>query len=188
MATKLDVRIIKTKERLKNALLTLLHRKRLDQITISEICSLATINRNTFYSHYQSVKDLLDEIEAQFLESLLYEVNISSDTTKSVTEILELILSCAKENKEMCMLLLSENGDKSFLKNILMFCLPSAVQNWSDSLKLDSDDATTLYFFIVGGAVNVIEQWILADFDKPVEELAAKLNSIILFGQSAFEK
>ena len=85
MSVKQDVRILKTKERLRNALLSLLKDKPLDEITISEICNKASVNRNTFYSHYESVKDLQGEIEGLFMETLVSKIHVSSATLKSET-------------------------------------------------------------------------------------------------------
>lgn len=52
---KKDLRIIKTEDSLRKALLKLLKTKTLETITISELCRLAQINRGTFYLHYQDV-------------------------------------------------------------------------------------------------------------------------------------
>lgn len=56
-----DMRIVKTKEALHNALLELLNEKSLEVISISEICRKAKINRGTFYLHYTQVEDLFEE-------------------------------------------------------------------------------------------------------------------------------
>ena len=183
---KTDVRIVKTKDRLKNSLLALLKEKNFEDITISEICLKASVNRNTFYSHYQSVKDLLDEIEAQFLEMLLSKIRVDSESVKDVSEIMAKILICVRENKELCKLLFDDNGDKNFLRTIVMFALPSAVQNWSYELNIPEDKATKLYYFLIGGSVNVIEQWLKQDCQEPPIELAASLNELILYGQNAY--
>ena len=43
------------------ALLLLLESKEFDRITVKEICQKAGVNRTTFYLHYDSMNDLLDE-------------------------------------------------------------------------------------------------------------------------------
>ena len=47
-----DLRILKTQERLQNAMLELLQSKELKAITVKEICDKAGISRNAFYQHY----------------------------------------------------------------------------------------------------------------------------------------
>ncbi len=186
MGTKLDIRIIRTKERLKNALLELLKTEHIEDISISEICAKASVNRNTFYSHYQSVKDLQSEIEGQFMEMIISKIHVSSDTIDSVSDIMDQLLECVADNAELCSLLFSDNGDKSFLKTILFFALPSAVKNWSDELHISMDDATLLYYYIIGGSISVIELWIKNGFKESPHDLSIKLNSLILDGQNAF--
>lgn len=43
------------------ALLLLLEQKDYDAITVKEICQKAGVNRSTFYLHYESMNDLLEE-------------------------------------------------------------------------------------------------------------------------------
>ena len=184
--TRVDVRIVKTKERLKRALLDLLESRGLDEISISEVCDRAGVNRNTFYSHYQSVKALLEEVEAQFLEELINAINISTDSISSVQGLMGLILSKVKENSDMCTLLFSDHGDRNFLRSILLYFLPNAISNWKDGLELSDRDARLLFFFISGGAVSIIEEWIRGGFDWNEEELVSKLDSMIMRTQSTF--
>ena len=55
---------IKSQERKKNAVLSLLAEKSdLSEITVSETVKLAKINRGTFYNHYSNVYEVLDDIE-----------------------------------------------------------------------------------------------------------------------------
>ncbi|MBD8027960.1 TetR/AcrR family transcriptional regulator C-terminal domain-containing protein [Ureibacillus sp. Re31] len=68
--SQVDLRIIKTKEALHTALLTLLKNKPLESISISEICRCAKINRGTFYLHYSQVGDLFEEYFREMMEDL----------------------------------------------------------------------------------------------------------------------
>lgn len=56
-----DLRVVKTKEALQNMLLELLNEKALEDITISELCRRARVNRGTFYLHYSQIEDLFEE-------------------------------------------------------------------------------------------------------------------------------
>jgi len=57
----MDKRIIKTKYKIANAIDILFKKKSPYEITISELCQTAKINRNTFYSHYKDLADLYDD-------------------------------------------------------------------------------------------------------------------------------
>ncbi|HZG72150.1 MAG TPA: TetR/AcrR family transcriptional regulator C-terminal domain-containing protein [Chondromyces sp.] len=71
-----DLRIVKTKEALHHALLELLNEKALEDISISEICRKAKINRGTFYLHYNQIEDLFEE----------YFKEITADLARSYQE------------------------------------------------------------------------------------------------------
>ena len=59
----LDRRTRRTREALLNALLALMKEKPLTAITVTELASLADVNRATFYTHYQDVFDLYDHLQ-----------------------------------------------------------------------------------------------------------------------------
>ena len=56
-ATKMDL-----------ALISLLKKKPFEYITVSEICENAGVNRSTFYLHYETIIDLLDETTRYLLD------------------------------------------------------------------------------------------------------------------------
>lgn len=59
------------------AFLELIEKKDFDYITVKEICEKASVNRSTFYLHYETVSDLLAEsaqhIVNQFVECMPYD-------------------------------------------------------------------------------------------------------------------
>ena len=50
------------------ALISLLKKKPFEYITVSEICETASVNRSTFYLHYETIIDLLDETTRYLLD------------------------------------------------------------------------------------------------------------------------
>ena len=120
------------------------------------------------------------------MESLFSALSISQESISSVKDIMTVLLETIRRNEEICLLLFSDNGDKNFLRNILMFALPSAVENWVRELGIRKEDATLLYYYVMGGAVNVIEAWMKDSFSAPLDDVAEKLNALILGSQEAF--
>jgi len=54
-----DKRIVRSKMLLKQTFLSLLEKKKIKYITITEIVEKANYNRGTFYAHFESKEDLL---------------------------------------------------------------------------------------------------------------------------------
>ena len=71
MNTKNNSRSRETRERLKEALLRLLARRDILDVTVSRLCQEAGVNRSTFYSHYDSIGDLMEEMEQEIGANLI---------------------------------------------------------------------------------------------------------------------
>ncbi|MEA4921669.1 MAG: TetR/AcrR family transcriptional regulator [Clostridiaceae bacterium] len=67
MEHKLDLRVIKTRNNIKNTFILLLNEKDFDQITVQNILEKALINRSTFYKHYTDKFDLAKIITEEIL-------------------------------------------------------------------------------------------------------------------------
>lgn len=68
---KADSKYFNTAARMDEAFLELLQKKEFAYITVKEICAAAGVNRSTFYLHYETMGDLLEEsvhhVHAKFL-------------------------------------------------------------------------------------------------------------------------
>lgn len=79
---KENQRVMLTKRLLKESLLSLLKEKRIEKISISELCKEAGINRSTFYKHYDTQYDLLYELETDLAEDLHKYINKNKNKFK----------------------------------------------------------------------------------------------------------
>lgn len=66
-----DARMLRTRKALRQALLSLIGRKQLDDITIREIAGEAGIGYATFFRHHASKAELLDEVAADEIGRLM---------------------------------------------------------------------------------------------------------------------
>ena len=67
---KTDPRTRYTREIITTAFWQLLQQKPMEKITVKEVCTLAQINRGTFYRHFRDCYDLMEQLEEQALEQL----------------------------------------------------------------------------------------------------------------------
>ncbi|AJD90477.1 hypothetical protein JMA_11600 [Jeotgalibacillus malaysiensis] len=67
---KHDLRILKTKAVIHQALIDLLKTKQLNQIKVTELCKTAQINRGTFYFHYVEITDVFEELFKEIMDDL----------------------------------------------------------------------------------------------------------------------
>lgn len=60
-------------ERIKKVFMELIPKKDINQISVTDICKFAQINRTTFYNNYIDIYDLADKIREN-LENVVYEL------------------------------------------------------------------------------------------------------------------
>jgi AcrR family transcriptional regulator len=71
LSTASDARAVRTREALRRALLGLLKRKPLDQITIRDIAAAARVGYTTFFRHHPTKEALLDAVAATQINRLI---------------------------------------------------------------------------------------------------------------------
>lgn len=178
-----DLRILKTQERLQNALLELLEAKELKEITVKEICDKAGISRNAFYQHYGYKEDLYDQMVARATEGIRDSLMPIIQDASVVTE--DTIISYAKhiiegisEVRELIYVML-KGDDGIFLRQLTDLIFG---QNLTNALSFfdmkDSAELRLYYEFQSAGMAAFIIKWILDEGLS--EEKAAELFARIL--------
>ncbi|GFZ30069.1 hypothetical protein CSC2_05950 [Clostridium zeae] len=73
MVNQEDPRVLRTRQLIKEAFSTLLQKKGFDSITIKDIAEKASINRATFYAHYEDKYALLEDITEVAFNNMIPE-------------------------------------------------------------------------------------------------------------------
>lgn len=71
----MDLRIQKTLREIRSAFLSLAAEKPLERITVKELCDRAMINKATFYSHYDNLESLVEQVEDEFVRELTGDID-----------------------------------------------------------------------------------------------------------------
>lgn len=82
---KFEAKFKNTAAKMDTALLNLMERKDFNDITVSEICKEADVNRTTFYLHYGNVYELLCEIKDELVKNFLaqYDEQVAIEDLKN---------------------------------------------------------------------------------------------------------
>ena len=96
----MDVRIEKTKKKLRDALKKLSRVQPIDQISVSRLCQEASINRTTFYKYYAVPSDIEKELIDEALEEIAKTMHREEGTDIAVTIRLGLRLMIQEIGKE----------------------------------------------------------------------------------------
>ena len=83
---KLDPRVVRTQQMFRDALVSLIAEKGFDAITVQDIADRATLNRATFYLHYQDKHDLLVKSLHDAIDGLIADISTLNDNGQLVFE------------------------------------------------------------------------------------------------------
>lgn len=119
-----SARVRMTKKMLRNAFTALLLEKPIQNISVRELCQRAGVNRGTFYIHYRDIFHLMESIENEIVAALgdiLGHLDMRPGNDRAFIEVCLKIFEYLKQNSDMCIILLSENGDVNFVNRLLDF-------------------------------------------------------------------
>ena len=86
---KRDRRILRTRDKLGDALVALMHEKHFDEITVQDVLDRAEVGRSTFYAHYRDKQDLfLSDVE-DFFEGASTALNRQNANPKRLLPVRE---------------------------------------------------------------------------------------------------
>ena len=120
----IDRRVRKTKRQLRQALMDLMSEKPSKSISVRELAERADINRGTFYIHYKDVSDLLQRLEDEMAERLILVCKKYAYSTSEVDAFpyLTELYRFARDNADLCLVLLGPNGDRAYTERICVGC------------------------------------------------------------------
>ena len=173
MAQKENQRIALTKKLLQEGLLRLLAQKPLDSISVTELCRESGINRATFYNHYSSPQELLDDLERRMSLKLKEVIG----NPRNIDEILfhvEAVCAFFLEHKQTVLTLHKCHADDE-ISNAL-YNLNQNFQHYRLNARYTSTmDETRLHLvsvFFYTGCYNIILEWLKNDLPMSPKDLA----------------
>lgn len=184
----IDRRIRKTKRQLRAALTQLIAQKNVKEITVKELADTADINRGTFYIHYRDVYHLIEQTEQDILEEFRTLVRTGTEDPKKrdSRRFLTEIFAFFADNSEICIALISKNGDMRFLEQLKEAVKNRGFREWiltTSGIRQQNFDYC--YEFIASGCVGLFQSWAENGMQEPPEEMALLAEHMILNGIQA---
>ena len=169
-----------TKRLIREAMLTLLKTKSIQDITVRELCDAAGVNRTTFYNHYDGVYEVLGEIEENFLLQLTEEGSVTHGQL-DLPQHIERLCEKLQQNKNIALLLLTNNADPNFSAKLMK--LQACGPVWSKTVSSYSpSEYELLAQFISGGAFAMVCHWLESGCQQTPNQVAALMTKVIQNG------
>jgi AcrR family transcriptional regulator len=184
----LDKRVQRTKLDFYKALFDLLKQKSFTTISVKELIEAARYSRATFYAHYTSKENLLQEVIKMLFEEMriAYRGSYINNDLISIDELVDEptdLLHHFKQNARFYQTLLGKNVSINF-RSLLT---DEIIQLYLDDFEVENQmnqktvDNELFNRYSAYGLAGLIIDWIINDFPEEPKEFSLKLVALFRF-------
>lgn len=179
---KSESKYFNTAIKMDKAFLDLLAEKDFEYITVKEICKRADVNRSTFYLHYETIADLLNE-SVEYISNDFQKYFSKNDIISRINSLPleDLIfikpdyiipyLSYVKDNKKLFQTAVLHSGtlqfDKAYKRMFEYIFSPILMR-----FDIPENERQYTMAFYINGIIALIMEWLKNDCKESVEDIA----------------
>ncbi|WP_088041833.1 TetR/AcrR family transcriptional regulator [Bacillus sp. EAC] len=179
---KVDPRVIRTRQLIKDALIDLLQEMDINKITVNRIAERATINRVTFYLHYNDIHDMLEKLSqemAEDIDCIIMSTNTNQNSADDSDHLkLVTLLEYIAENAKFYKVVLGSNRTPIFTDRLLNILSKRITERTTNNSKLDTKDIQRDIAIWYGSSalIGTIVAWLRKDMPYTPQFLAKQLS------------
>ena len=155
-------RVQMTKALIRGALVELMAERPPERIGIAELCRAADVNRSTFYAHYRSVSQVLDEVEAEFAAHVPY-VDEERTLAENIDAFAAYLAFCREHRAELQALRGAGRLEGIVAERSLGLALPAGA---------DARLRRMLVDYAVAGTYRALDTWLDGKVDLTAHDAA----------------
>lgn len=183
MATKsqrIDPRVLRTRQLIRDAFIELLHEFELEKITVNRIAEQATINRVTFYLHYRDIPDMIDRLADDMINEIYAILKDAPNQPGFNMEIMIKLLEHIAENSKFYKVLLASKSIPVFTERLVKLIADFIVTRMN---KLEASSTLNVHKDIAiwygsSAIIGTIVCWLRNDLPYTPIFLASQLSEL----------
>ena len=180
----MDKRVMKTKRAIHSAMTRLLSVKPIEEITVTELSNAAEINRKTFYSYYNSVYMVAEEMEDEIVERFedtLRKIDFETllqDPQTTFNTLARIIAS----DLDFYETILTNRNQVYFLQKIITSLKERIMALYFDRNSKDFELQEYMLEYIISGLVSVYQKWFKSGRKTDMEEFSKYISMLAVNG------
>ena len=131
---------------------------------------------------------MLKQLEQEVIEEL--EKHLSkhvflkqmAQTVQTMKQILDYIA----KNADLFKVLLSENGDSSFQRAIMLLAQQKTISDLRNGQKIDARISEYLQSFVITGTLSIVQKWLQGGMVESTQKMAELTSKLFFQGLSDF--
>ena len=182
-----DLRVRKTREAIHNTFNSMICEMDYDQITIKELTERAQINRKTFYLHYNSLDDLLAELQDEIAENFIKR-KVSYGSMKDIRDLIRLFFEHAANMPLLHERLMCSGSYQPVWEKINRRIMDYRRETNRGIFGLDEYAESLVFAFYGANSTLLYRQWVADGKKLSLEELIETATKLICYGMSSVVK
>lgn len=170
------------------ALIALAETKPLFKITVTDIVNTAEISRSTFYTHYEDIDDLVNDLEEYAvgeLEKVLADIK-KNFSSKGIHEALIGISDTLEKDKNLNQVLFSSDDTSIVAKMRRCFADYMMDNDAIPAVIRASSRFNAMIQFFAGGAANLYQAWFRGELSGSLHDIADLLTETLMYQIAMF--
>ena len=185
---KKDRRVVRTQRAIRNALAQLLVEKDVEKVSIKEIAERADVDRKTVYNYYNSVYDILAELENDWVEDFdLFTKRLENTRgDEYLQSFFPALTELLAEDIELYAQLMHMGSQSKVISKLLAFLNEKIRAAFARSYELEPEKVSVAAEFVLAGLFWSYRSWFNSDRKKPLKEFSAELGQLVMGGLTAY--
>lgn len=178
-----DRRVRKTKKAIQSVFCEMTKEKKLNEITIKELCARADINKSTFYLHYRDIYDLADSIQGVLIQdvcSIIDEYPYNEIINKLPEVWVKIAEAYFKDSNDVGAIMRSP-GMLSLVHELEMAVIDTIMDKFVDAgMERNSEEYFKhhLYVtFVINGYLGVLREFDVSEMKTAMIEVSKRIGT-----------
>jgi AcrR family transcriptional regulator len=186
-AEKLDPRVVRSRQQLRAALVSLIEEQGFDALTVHDITDRAKLNRATFYLHYRDKQDLLENSLRDAIDELMVDLGaapgeqgelVSDESPRPIKAVFEHVAQHAHFYRVM----LSAAGVPAFSAGVRDY-MAEVTLRWLEGLQPDPRRSRVPLEIVANSLswslLGVLIWWLEHDMPHPPDYMAEQFQLLM---------
>lgn len=178
---KEDLRIQRTKEAIRTTFEDMICEMDYEQISIKELAQRAKINRKTFYLHYNTLDDLLRELQNELAQNFIKRTQ-DLERPRDMDKITREFFLCSEELGEIGEKITCSGNYKYISRKITNDIM---IQTWKTDSNLSSENPyvqNIIMTYVAQSTLEIYKQWVADGKKIPLEDIIRIATQLICNG------
>lgn len=184
---KEDLRVRKTRKAIHNAFKEMICEMDYDQITIKELTQRAQINRKTFYLHYASLDDLLEEFQEEIADHFINR-KVSYSNMKDIRDLIRVFYEHAANMPLLHERIMCSGSYRPIWDKINKRIMDYRRETNRGVFGLDEYSENLVFAYYGANSSLLFRQWVADGKKLSLEELIDIATRLICNGMSSVVK